>query len=105
MTTADEPIVAGESAFALLAIIRQIKTRPAKNGMMHGDLRMPTQEMAPFIRALERTDTELRIEEQLGLAPDHVHRTAKQRRVDALVVLIQQVLDATEKSNDAGTER
>ncbi len=101
MTSIEEPTVAGESAFALLAIIRQTKTRRTKNGMVHGHLRMRTEEMAPFIRALERTDAELRIDEQLGLAPEHTGRTAKQRRADALVVLLQQVIEAIEKYNEA----
>jgi hypothetical protein len=88
--------VAGVPALALFAIFRKMKMGPQKGGMVQMSLRLNKEDNAIFVRALERVDAELRADEELGLSPEHSRRTPRQRRFDALMVLIDQTCTAVE---------
>lgn len=99
MTSTDEPLVAGISAFALFEILAKMKQRPVKNGMVDIRLDLNREDNAIFLRALLRIDADLRADERLGLAPEHSRRTAAQRRYDALQLLIEQTVSAVKEYN------
>ena len=73
-----------------------MKMAPEKGGLVQMSLHMDKDENAILIRALERMEAELRADDKLGLSPEHSRRTAKQRRYDAFMMLIDQTCKAVE---------
>jgi hypothetical protein len=99
MTSIDEPMVAGSSAFALFKILKRMEFGPEEHGLVRVSLGLDKHDQLIFVRAFERVDAELRADDRLGLTPNDPDRTPKQRRYDSLQLLIEQTLAAVEAYN------
>lgn len=90
------PTVAGEDLGVLVEAFQRIKLREAPDGMFKGTFRLPAALGDPFVRALQRVEAELLLEDadMIGVTPYCDRRTEAQRRADAMVLLVTRVAAA-----------
>lgn len=84
-----EQMVYGESATTLLATIAKADLEQDSDGMVHGELFMEPDELAPLMRAMMRAEAELLVEDADDNAViGDAARTPEQRRADAFLSTI-----------------
>jgi hypothetical protein len=94
--------VAGEPLELLIRALREFEWEPEPDGMMHVWWELPPETGNPLFRALMRTEAALLRKDAKALgSPDYEDRTPAQRRHDALILLVQRIGAAVERSRRA----
>jgi hypothetical protein len=61
------PLVEGESAFAIVRVLKRLEFDPPHNGLTRFHLSAPTEEIGPLRRAYERVERRFAESDEAGL--------------------------------------